>query len=437
MNLRKILGLKSAQEKISEYRELKRQLASMDLIGKQLSDRFMLQKSIIDDSDSLPTEKRGEILGKYNEFLKEHQKEVSKAMNDRNKIIKSMERLRSSEDISEAIQNIDLLDKATESYRKGNLKKSAYFEIVKSISGEPVKYADVIARSNDGRILVLHRVENFVPTGMVCLPGGHVDPGEDFQTAALRELKEETNLDPIPGKGIVELGEHKTDDAHIKYYEVIVDSNQPVTVDASEHCFSEWIDVPEMKTKPFIFDQGSIALNLLLKPYSIAAVQPLMKALEEGRITKEAFIPSFRACLQKTMETKDESPLTPESMDGDTKEPLEKKKVTFRARDPKRHVDKILKAISGHKNVSVGNELQFETPIQVDSVSYLDAPEKNHLTEVEVIYTGDSKNVQQVIEQMKTGLLEGYFLVKTPHEEFLSVNENGTDYVGDPVFVDF
>ena len=73
MNLRKILGLKSAQEKISEYRDLKRKLASMDLIGKQLSDRFMLQKSIIDDSNSLPTEKRGEILGKYSEFLKEHQ----------------------------------------------------------------------------------------------------------------------------------------------------------------------------------------------------------------------------------------------------------------------------------------------------------------------------------------------------------------------------
>lgn len=436
MNLRKILGLKSAQEKISEYRDLKRQLASMDLIGKQLSDRFMLQKSIIDDSNSLPTEKRGEILGKYSEFLKEHQKEVSKAMNDRNKIVKSMEHLRSSEDISEAIQNIDLLDKATESYRKGSLKKSAYFEIVKSISGEPVKYVDVIARSTDGRILVLHRVENFVPTGMVCLPGGHVDPGEDFQTAALRELKEETNLDPIPGKGIVELGEHRTDDAYIKYYEVIVDSNQPVTVDASEHCFSEWIEVSEMKIKPFIFDQGAIAMNLLLNPHEITAIEPLMKAVEEGRMSPEVFVTSFRSCLKKAMDTEDEEPLIPESMDGETKEPL-KRRALFKARDPQRCIDKIMKAISGHNQVKVVDDFTFASPVQVYEVNYQTPPENNRLTQVEVIYSGDDVNMEQLLEKMKFGLLAGSISVKTPHEEFMSVNENGTDYVGDPVFVDF
>lgn len=436
MNLRKILGLQTAQEKISEYRELKRQLSLMNAIGKQLSDRFMIQKSIIDDVDSLPDERRGEVFSRYNDFLKSHQKEVAKAMNDRDRIVKSIERLRSDDEIAEAIHNIDTIDDATEYYRHGRLKKQAYFDIVKSLSGEPTKYADVIARGADGRILILHRVDGFVPTGMVCLPGGHVDPGEDFQTAALRELKEETNLDPIPGKGIVELGEHKTDDAHIKYFEVMVDTNQPVTVDASEHCFSEWIEVPEMKIKPFIFDQGAIAMNLLLKPHEITAIEPLMKAVEEGRMSPEVFVTSFRSCLKKAMDTEDEEPLMPESMDGETKEPL-KRRVLFKARDPQRCIDKIMKAISGHNQVKVVDDFTFASPVQVYEVNYQTPPENNRLTQVEVIYSGDDVNMEQLLEKMKFGLLAGSISVKTPHEEFMSVNENGTDYVGDPVFVDF
>lgn len=119
---KKNFGVTDSPGKISEYRELKRQLSSMNAIGKQLSDRFMIQKSIIDDVDSLPDERRGEVFSRYNDFLKSHQKEVAKAMNDRDRIVKSIERLRSDDEIAEAIHNIDTIDDATEYYRMVDLK---------------------------------------------------------------------------------------------------------------------------------------------------------------------------------------------------------------------------------------------------------------------------------------------------------------------------
>jgi len=46
---------------------------------------------------------------------------------------------------------------------------------------------------DDGRILLGHRIR--APERSWCLPGGHVEPGEDFETAALRELAEETGIE--------------------------------------------------------------------------------------------------------------------------------------------------------------------------------------------------------------------------------------------------
>lgn len=432
MNLRKILGLRTTQEKINDYRAQKQRLAEIETIGRELSERFMIQKSMIDEIDSLPENKRSEIFSRYEGFVSEHKKEVTKAMNERNQILKSLSKLKADDEIREALQNIDAIENAALAYRKGRIKKAVYFDIVKSLTGEPVKYADVIARNRDGQILILHRVTDYAPNGTVCIPGGHVDPGEDFQTAALREFKEETNLDPIPGMGIRELGEYRSDDAHIKYYEVQVDSTQPVTVDSSEHCFAEWINIEEIPLKPFIFDQGKNVLKMLYKPHQLQAVQPLMKALDEGKIEPSVFALSFSSLIEKAMDTESEKPLIPESMDGEVK-----RKAVFPVRDPERSVEQIMKAVNGNSEVMVGGELKFSRPMNVHEVNYRNDPGNNRLTEVEVVFTGDEVDMKKLIEEMKYGFMVGGVQVKTPHEEFMSVNENGTNYVGDPVFVDF
>lgn len=434
MNLRRIMGLYTAQEKINDYRAQKQRLKELDNIGRELSERFMIQKSIIDGTETLPEAKRNEVFERYDSFLTEQKKEVSKVMNERNRILKSISKLRNDEEIAEALQNIDAIDIATTAYRQGRIQKGVYFDIVKSLTGEPVKYADVIARNRNGQVLILHRVSDYAPNGTVCIPGGHVDPGEDFQTAALREFKEETNLDPIPGMGIRELGEYKSDDAHIKYYEVQVDSTQPVTVDSSEHCFAEWINVEEIPLKPFIFDQGKNILKMLYKPYQLEAVEPLMKALESGKIAPSVFALSFSSLIKKAMGTEEEKPLMPESMDGEVKG---KKKAVFPVRDPEKCVEQIMKAVNGNTEVTVGGELNFSEPMNIHEVNYKEAPENNRLTEVEVVFTGNEVDMKRLIEEMKFGFMTGSVQIKTPHEEFMAANENGTDYVGDPVFVDF
>ncbi|HSE39264.1 MAG TPA: NUDIX hydrolase [Acidobacteriota bacterium] len=55
--------------------------------------------------------------------------------------------------------------------------------------------ADVIVHVGNEVLLVRRKNEPF--RGMWCIPGGFVDPDEKILDAALRELKEETNVDNV------------------------------------------------------------------------------------------------------------------------------------------------------------------------------------------------------------------------------------------------
>lgn len=50
----------------------------------------------------------------------------------------------------------------------------------------------VMVSDDQGRILVQDRLDPGWPG--ICLPGGHVEPGEAFTAAAIREVREETGL---------------------------------------------------------------------------------------------------------------------------------------------------------------------------------------------------------------------------------------------------
>lgn len=73
------------------------------------------------------------------------------------------------------------------------------------------KGAGTIVLNDEGHILV----GKDPMTGKWQLPGGHVDPGEDFQEAAHRELREEANI--VAGD-MIELGHFKTEGNDSKAY---------------------------------------------------------------------------------------------------------------------------------------------------------------------------------------------------------------------------
>lgn len=57
---------------------------------------------------------------------------------------------------------------------------------------ESAKFANMVMVCDGSRILVENRTDPDWP-GLVC-PGGHVEPGESFVSAAVREVEEETGL---------------------------------------------------------------------------------------------------------------------------------------------------------------------------------------------------------------------------------------------------
>lgn len=437
MRFKKWLGIMTPQEQLEEYHDLRKRLAEVENEGKELAHQFSIQKSIMDSLDeSVPDSKRAEVLARHTDFMKSHTKRVTSCVNEREKILKGIAVLvEECQGVRDEVEKSHKMDGLRELRKAGKLDEHTFFTLMKSVDGKPVRYADMVAmRESDGKILILHRVDDeMCPTGEVCIPGGHVEPDEDFKTAALREFKEETNLDPIVSRGIKYLGEHKNENAHIQYYQVYVDGGQPITVDATEECFSEWIDLSEIPLKNFIFDQGKIVLNLMSRVWRMDSVEPLdtmVKAVQDGRMSVECFKEICSDIVKKALSTENASSVMPESMEGDVK------KLTMPVRDPMCGVETLLKGFDGVDEVLInGTEtIKFAKPLFIRSVSYNENPETNRLVQCEVSYIGEDSDMGKLIDALRNNLRNGSVNFRIKEEEFTSVNENGTDYVGDPIF---
>lgn len=59
---------------------------------------------------------------------------------------------------------------------------------------QPFAAVNVAVLRPDGRVLVTRRSQKIREPGLWCLPGGHLEQGEPWKLAAMRELEEETGL---------------------------------------------------------------------------------------------------------------------------------------------------------------------------------------------------------------------------------------------------
>nr|DAG10716.1 MAG TPA: hypothetical protein [Bacteriophage sp.] len=288
MNLKKLFHLQTAEQKVSEYRELLRRSEKIEARTEELANEFAERSQVLKSFSLLDKDEREISEKKYNEFLKEHASRVAQLQKDRDKVFKAIAAFQKDEDIAEAIADVYAIHVAKKAWKSKKLSKSAYDDIMKAKTGV-VKYADVLL-FRGGKLLILQRAgEHMNYTPDWCIPGGHVDEGEDFRTAAQRELFEETGID-VPEDTLMEVGVAKTKNAEIHYFMGHVDDESPafVVVDGEEEIGSMWIDpVTELDDYDFIFDMKDNikkVLGLEVKPNPVEIV---MKAFQEKKVTED------------------------------------------------------------------------------------------------------------------------------------------------------
>nr|DAO09089.1 MAG TPA: NUDIX hydrolase [Bacteriophage sp.] len=288
MNLRKLFHLQTAEQKVSEYRELLRRSEKIEARTEELANEFAERSQVLKSFSLLDKDEREISEEKYNEFLKEHTSRVAQLQKDRDKVFKAIAAFQKDEDIAEAIADVYAIHVAKKAWKSKKLSKSAYDDIMKAKTGV-VKYADVLLfRGN--KLLILQRAgEHMNYTPDWCIPGGHVDEGEEFRTAAQRELFEETGID-VPEDTLMEVGVAKTKNAEIHYFMGHVDDESPafVVVDGEEEIGSMWIDpVTELEDYDFIFDMKDNIKKILGLEVKPSPVEIVMKAFQEGKVTED------------------------------------------------------------------------------------------------------------------------------------------------------
>ncbi len=135
----------------------------------------------------------------------------------------------------------------------------------KFLSEEDLKAAGIVVCMNDDQqFLIIRRANAGERTGQWTIPGGHIDDEDgSIEAGAIRELKEETNLN-CSEENLVFLGEPKPQ----KYYfyarqwsgDVDVHIPNPATGEI-EHDKFKWAEISEIKD----IDNSEIPIYLLEK----------------------------------------------------------------------------------------------------------------------------------------------------------------------------
>lgn len=160
-------------------------------------------------------------------------------------------------------------------------------------------YADCVIRDERGRICLLHRSyqDDFAP-GKWCLPGGHIEDGEEPIFAAGRELEEETGYKDVP---LFYLDKVDRKDSVSLYYEGFVFSQTAVLLDNDEHYRIQWVELKDLDDYELLLDLKDTLAKLPLSPVpTLPEVAPIgedlytswqnnLTSFDEGKIDESVF----------------------------------------------------------------------------------------------------------------------------------------------------
>jgi len=161
-----------------------------------------------------------------------------------------------------------------EAFQQGVLDKDEFKVARKKVEkklGNKVHYSDVLVFNKKGELLLLQRTDDddMFPSQW-CLPGGHVDPGEEGIFAAARELEEETLIDT--DEDIVKVHELTKNKAFIEYFEVNLNNTPTIALNAREHQGYEWVSLDKIGSYDLIADLKSVLLGMFNIEKGIRAV---------------------------------------------------------------------------------------------------------------------------------------------------------------------
>lgn len=200
---------------------------------------------------------------------KDYVRQLASIKSTEKSLLKELDILKSNEDVihrydddkrAEAVKIVKSL------YRSGKLDLSQYnHAAAEKDENGAVKYADVIVVTDSWELLLMKR-SNFEDKhqGAFVIPGGHVDKGEDYETAAKRELLEETGISVDKLKAdahfkdisFQKVGEFVDKSAHIEYYLLRINNKEQVEIllDELETRDYNWVPREEIDNYQMVFN---------------------------------------------------------------------------------------------------------------------------------------------------------------------------------------
>lgn len=350
MNIKKLFNMQSDQEKIVEYRNLLKKSFEITKEINELSTLFAEKSSIAKSFSSMDKEEREDAEKRYNEFLDEHAKNVAALQRKREQVFKSLSKLSKDTELQGVFSDMYDIYSAKENTKRGVISKQIYNDIIKAKT-KVVRYADVLLFRGD-KLLILQRAGEYgASTSQWCIPGGHVDPGESFLEAAVRELFEETGIE-IPEDLLIEAGVAKGKDYEIHYFLGHVDDESPIQiiVDSEEEVGSTWIDTrTELDDYDFIFDMKENIKKILGRECPERPIQIITKAFARGEINEkifEDFCKKHKEEIEKEVDKPELSCIAKSYIPEKEREKLEKEgKAMTGGRFPVRNVSDLKNAI--------------------------------------------------------------------------------------------
>lgn len=309
---------KRLQDKIDKYIELENDRSVLKSQIDELADFFYERKTVRDSIVKLETDQEviKSVEDRFDNFVSSHIVEIGDLKRRRDKIDQEMNNLIKGDEeflnlvksekynrqyksilskYRDGILSLESCDKLLKAVQdrntNDNIQKSSILgeygdqaiktikEALKKKKSNKVKYADNLVFNEKGQLLLLKRSEvvDFKP-GHYTIPGGHVDPGEAFETAAKRELLEEAG---IKSENVIEVGDYENEDVCIHYFRSDVINVEPL-LQEEEIWSYEWVDPKELD-KYLMMENMRDNINKILYPFK-HQVNKINKSFESGLI---------------------------------------------------------------------------------------------------------------------------------------------------------